>query len=149
MQNEPEDSRGRSSPTQTLRRSTSCNAPSRRSANCGQRGLEGSAAIGARNLPIRVLVERRRPHPAIEASGKARADRTRWSRNRPHLTGVPVIIDVSAPLMLMLFAARSVGWRDHQNHHRYCRINGQCRKSDRKFAHAFLPSRPRMTLLSH
>jgi hypothetical protein len=115
-----------------------CNAP---------RGRGGSAAIGAGDLSVRVFVKGWGPHLAIEASGKAWADRARRPCNWPSLTGVPMA-DGSVPVLVpMLLAACRFGWRHHWNHDRCRDIGDQCRKSDRKFAHALLLSHPSTTLL--
>ncbi len=133
--------------------SISCLAPFPTGANGDQAersALSGDdqSLIGTRSLSIRILIEWRRPRPTLEASCDAWADSacpTGRPGNRPRLTGRPglaearALLDLLFVLLYMLAAARrGLGWCDHWNHHQGRRVYGQCRKPDRKFAHASL-----------
>jgi hypothetical protein len=104
-------------------------------------------AVRARNFSVRIVIEGRRPHPTIDASGDARADRA-WLAGRPahgpRLTGRPRSAEAKAHLPFMLLdmpaaAGLGVGWSDRRNQHQRRRGYRQRQKPDRQFAHASLP----------
>jgi hypothetical protein len=106
-----------------------------------------SPAPSAAPFSIRIIIEWRRPYPAIDASGDAGADRaclTGKPGTGPRLTGRPSIADVRAPLdvlpmllLYMLAAARlGLGRCDHGNHRQRRRVHDQCQKPYGEFAHA-------------
>src|SRR5579863_5309556 len=79
------------------------------------------AAVGARNFPIGVFIEWRRPYPALEASADAGANfagPTGRAGIRPRRTDDPetLLFDMLA------VACAGLGWRACQR----CRADGQC-----------------------
>ena len=100
------------------------------------------AALPAAGAPfsIRILINWRRPHLAIDASGDARADRPCVRRDkRPRLTGIPGF--AWSPVLFR----RGLCRRDHSNNRQRSCVHGQCEKPYRKFADAPLPLRRNTT----
>ena len=107
-----------------------------------------------RNLPVRIVRERRRPYPAFEASADARTDRTRLGigRNKwPLLADKPGIGVTPVPCVFlrvdMPAAGYGIGGRQDRNGQERCRTDRECRpfevrKPDRQSAHAFLLTTP-------
>ncbi len=100
------------------------------------------------NSSIRVLIERRRPNPAIEASAHAWADLSSaivGPGNRRRLTGRPGTAGVTMDFLVfhMLAAARrGLGGLDQGSHRQRNRVHGQCQKTCRQLAHVPLPLNP-------
>jgi hypothetical protein len=106
-----------------------------------------SPAPAAAPFSIRILIEWRRPYPAIDASGDAGADRvslTGKPGTGPRLIGRPGIADAMAPLdvlpmllLYMLAAARlGLGLCDLGNPRQRRRVHDQYQKPCCEFAHA-------------
>jgi hypothetical protein len=106
--------------------------------------------IGARGLPIRILVEGRRPDLAFEASPAARTDiaspteRRGCRADRSSCPGFLKAIWIEArglPMMMLsdVLAARTgFGWRKQSE--RRARRKGQDQETDHTTAHSRLPS---------
>ena len=100
------------------------------------------AALPAAGAPfsIRILINWRRPHLAIDASGDARADRPCVRRDkRLRLTDIPGF--AWSPVLFR----RGLCRRDHSNNRQRSCVHGQCEKPYRKFADAPLPLRRNTT----
>ena len=100
-------------------------------------GHEGSGAVGARNFPIGVFIEWRRPYLAIETSSHAGADPAGLSGRadtRPRRTDNPEAV------LFDMFAVACAG-RSGRGCQR-CRADGQCQKPDRRSCHAALQDCP-------
>ena len=85
---------------------------------------------------IRIVLDWRRIHPAVDASGVSRADRPRVRRDkllRP--SGIPGFADVGSQVLFR----RGLCRRDHDNNRQRSCVHGQCETPYRKFAHAPLP----------
>jgi hypothetical protein len=100
-----------------------------------------------RNLPVRIIRERRRPYLAFEASADARTDRTRLGigRNKwPLLADKPGIGVTPVPCVFLRVDMPAAGYgiggrQDRDGYHRSCT---DYRKPDRQAAHGFLLTRP-------
>jgi hypothetical protein len=103
-----------------------------------------SSATAAAPFPIRILIDWRRPYPAIDASGDAWADRACLTRDK-RLRLTDSFADAGSPLLFVFLdmpaARRGFGRRDHSNNRQRSCVHGQCKKPYRKFAHARLPLR--------
>ena len=100
-----------------------------------------SAATAGPFSSIRIVLDWRRKHPAVDASGEARADRACLAVRRDKLlrpSGIPGF--AGSPVLFR----RGLCRRDHNNRQRSC-VHGQCEKPYRKFAHAPLPLRRNTT----
>jgi hypothetical protein len=106
-----------------------------------------SPAPAAAPFSVRILIEWRRPYPAIDASGDAGADRaclTGKPGTGPRLIGRPGIADAMVPLdvlpMLLLYmltaACLGLGLCDLGNPRQRRRVHDQYQKPYREFAHA-------------
>lgn len=103
-----------------------------------------SSAVGARNPPVWILIERRRPDLAIEAPRIARADIASPAPRRcrrSYLSRVPGIAEtmVLSHVVLVGMPAACLGGacRDHADQRG--RASAQHQKPDRIVAHAHLP----------
>jgi hypothetical protein len=87
---------------------------------------------------IRIVLDWRRKHPAVDASGVSRADRTCLTLRRAkrlRVTGIPRFADVGSPVLFR----RGLCRRDHGNNRQRSCVHRQCEEPYRKFAHASLP----------
>jgi len=77
-----------------------------------------SSATAAAPFPIRILIDWRRPYPAIDASGDAWADRACLTRDK-RLRLTDSFADAGSPLLFVFLdmraARRGFGRRDHSN----------------------------------
>ena len=111
--------------------------------------LRAASPATAAPSSIRIVLDWRRPHPAVDASGDSRADRaclTVRRDKRLRLTGIPRFADAGSPVLFVFLdmpAAACLGLyrRDHSNNRQRSCVHGQCEKPCRKFAHAPLPLR--------
>src|SRR4029077_16805488 len=91
-----------------------------------------SAATAGPFSSIRIVLDWRRKHPAVDASGEARADRACLAVRREKLVRPRRIPGVAGSPVVF---RRGLCRRDHNNRQRSC-VHGQCEKPYRKFAHA-------------
>jgi hypothetical protein len=115
-----------------------------RSADTPKAHVEGSGTAGTEKeksgpfSSIRIVLDWRRKHPAVDASGVSRADRTCLTVRRTkrlRVTGIPRFADVGSPVLFR----RGLRRRDHSNNRQRSSVHRQCEEPCRKFAHASLP----------
>jgi hypothetical protein len=106
--------------------------------------VEGSGTAGTEKeksgpfSSIRIVLDWRRKHPAIDASGVSRADRACLTVRRAKrlcMTSIPRFADVGSPVLFR----RGMCRRDHSNNRQRSCVHRQCEEPYRKFAHASLP----------
>jgi hypothetical protein len=106
--------------------------------------VEGSGTAGTEKeksgpfSSIRIVLDWRRKHTAIDASGVSRADRaclTVRRAKRLSMTSIPRFADVGSPVLFR----RGMCRRDHSNNRQRSCVHRQCEEPYRKFAHASLP----------
>jgi hypothetical protein len=87
---------------------------------------------------IRIVLDWRRKHPAVDASGVSRAGRACLTVRRAKrlcMTSIPRFADVGSPVLFR----RGMCRRDHSNNRQRSCVHRQCEEPYRKFAHASLP----------
>ena len=106
--------------------------------------VEGSGTAGTEKeksgpfSSIRIVLDWRRKHPAIDASGVSRANRACLTVRRAKrlcMTSIPRFADVGSPVLFR----RGMCRRDHSNNRQRSCVHRQCEEPYRKFAHASLP----------
>jgi len=106
--------------------------------------VEGSGTAGTEKeksgpfSSIRIVLDWRGKHPAVDASGVSRAGRACLTVRRAKrlcMTSIPRFADVGSPVLFR----RGMCRRDHSNNRQRSCVHRQCEEPYRKFAHASLP----------